>query len=116
MTNFEYHKEEIERLLLEKGIMSFGVVGDKIQNCDTTNCTGCIFSKAGGCGKARVEWLNKEYEESITVQTLNSGFRNFCSKNPKCVACEFYRAYSCKFEWLMKNYNLTKKENNENDK
>ena len=71
MTNYESHKEEFEKLMLEKGAVRFSVVGDKVRNCFSTYCNDCIFSKTNSCEEARVEWLNKEHNQySIPSDTL----------------------------------------------
>lgn len=119
MTNYELHKEEIEKLLLEEGTFVFGVVGDKIHACSSINHEDCIFFKTNSCHDARVEWLNAEYEEPITAETLDKNFRAFCNKSCRCAICELHGKEAggkCKFAWLLKNYNVTKKEANNDDK
>lgn len=120
MNNFEYHKHEIEEILLEKGNVKFAVVNGEVIDCNSAkaNCTECLFYKTGEwCANLRKAWLNSEYEEPITAETLDSSFRKFCDIYSRCEYCEFnMEAGSCKFNWLLGNYNLTKKEANENDK
>lgn len=121
MTNYEYHKSEIEEILLENGNVKFAVVNGKVIACNSAkaNCSECLFYETGKwCSNLRKEWLNAEYEEPITAETLCINFWKFCDNNPYCKGCKFETKYSgsCKFAWLLENYNLTKKEANENDK
>lgn len=103
MTNYELHREEFEKLLLKNGEVGFGVVGDTVQACSSTNCYDCIFLKADSCWKARVEWLNKEHQSySIPADTpvdtkvlvSNDGeewfkrhFSHFYKNDPKPYVC-----------------------------
>lgn len=111
MTNYEFYREEFEKLLLENGAVRFGVVGDKVQACRLTCCSDCIFFTSNCCDGARVEWLNKEHEEpiAITAENLYSSFRKFCDEKNNCEACDLWEE-DCKFTWLLENYNVTKKE------
>lgn len=70
MTNYESHKEEFEKLLLENGVVFFSVVGDTVQVCGSTDCHDCLFDNSESCSKARAEWLNKEHNQySIPADT-----------------------------------------------
>lgn len=110
MTNYELHKEEFEKLLLENGVVFFSVVGDTVQVCGSTDCHDCLFDNSESCSKARIEWLNKEHEEPIviTAENLYSSFRKFCDEKNNCEACDLWKE-DCKFTWLLENYNVTKK-------
>ena len=39
MTNYEFHKQEIEEFLLEHGNTSFAVVNNEVVNCGGTSCS-----------------------------------------------------------------------------
>lgn len=117
MTNYEMHREELEKILLENGVCDFGVEGNTVQDCNDINCNCCIFSNVENCNNARAEWLKAEYEEPVTAETLYSSFCKFCDSNHICTDCELHTGSAiCKFAWILKNYYLTKKEDKQNDK
>ena len=63
MTNYEAHKEEIEKFLLEHGHVDFGITHDgKLMRCCYNDCKCCIFCAVYGCQYERMEWLNAEAE------------------------------------------------------
>lgn len=115
MTNYEYHKQEIEKILLENGAFSFAVVNNEVVKCKGENCDKCSFYKINEpCSKLRKDWLNSEYEEPITVETLSRNFHIFCNISRNCSECTLESSSSiCKFKWILENYNLTKKGANE---
>ena len=62
MTNYELHKEEIEKLILENGHLNFGIADNKFIICgeDTVSCEKCIFYGTGNCVAMVIKWLNQE--------------------------------------------------------
>lgn len=52
--------------------------------------------------------LAEETKENITPEELKKSFNNMCYSH-KCDGCD-YDGRNCQFQWLIKNYNITKKE------
>lgn len=63
MTNFEKYREEIEKL---KNKYSFTLDLDgNVVNCNDILCCNCKFQDFVTCKNSKINWLFKEYEESI---------------------------------------------------
>lgn len=63
MTNFEKYREEIEKL---KNKYSFTLDLDgNVADCNNIPCCNCKFQDFATCKNSRINWLFKEYEESI---------------------------------------------------
>lgn len=70
MTNYEANKNELEKLLLENGEASFGVIGNEVHACSSINCKDCLFYRSSCHIKLRKEWLNAEHNPyTIPVDT-----------------------------------------------
>ena len=63
MTNYEAYKEEMIKMLLDEGTVSFGVVKGKIKTCYRAKCSECNFNGVPSCRDARKDWLHAEYVE-----------------------------------------------------
>ena len=64
MTNYEKHKSEIERIILEGE--NFGLVNNKVVACNGNYCSHCEFHTPMpliSCAGKRKEWLNAEHKE-----------------------------------------------------
>ena len=60
MTNYEFYKDEIEKIILDGGILA--LQENKLVDCDDVGCGYCRFWN--NCNEKRKEWLNSEYKES----------------------------------------------------
>ena len=64
MTNYEKHKSEIEKIVLEGE--NFGLVNNKVVACNGNYCNHCEFRipmPLISCAGKRKEWLNAEHKE-----------------------------------------------------
>lgn len=75
MTNFEYYKEEILKIINDKS--AFGVCKNSNQPiaCENSLCDICIAEGVGLCDKAIYPWLYAEYTEQ---PKLTKKERQFC--------------------------------------
>lgn len=75
MTNFEFYKDEINDVTINRG-RRFALVDDKILPCDLVACQDCKFTCTwAGCTVKKFEWL---YQEHIEKPTLSKRERLFC--------------------------------------
>ena len=75
MTNFEYYKEEILKIINDGS--AFGVCKNCNQPiaCEDYQCETCIAEGLGFCDKVIYPWLYAEHEE---LSKLNKKERQFC--------------------------------------
>lgn len=61
MTNYEYYKEQIERIT--RLGLAFGIdkTTDEVACCNRINCTDCKFH--GACSYKKIKWADEEYQE-----------------------------------------------------
>lgn len=62
MTNYEYYKEQIERIARMGVAVAFDNVTKEICRCDSSNCGRCLFI-GGDCEENALKWADEEYKE-----------------------------------------------------
>ena len=72
MTNFEYYKEEILKLVDD--YQDFGIFNNKPVACQRLNCDECQLDKEN-CTKGLFDWL---YAEHVEQPKLTKKERQFC--------------------------------------
>lgn len=61
MTNYEYYKEQIERIARMGVAVAFDNVTKEICRCDSSNCGRCLFI-GGDCEENALKWADEEYK------------------------------------------------------
>lgn len=66
MTNYEYYKEQIERIARLGRSVAMKVTTDEIVCCGDINCNECLFqgSDVASCSQKAFKWADEEYKES----------------------------------------------------
>lgn len=65
MTNYEYYKEQIERITRLGRMVAINATTGEIVCCGETSCNECLFqgSDVTSCPQNAFEWADKEYKE-----------------------------------------------------
>lgn len=65
MTNYEYYKEQIERITRLGRMVAINATTGEIVCCGETHCNECLFqgSDVTSCPQKAFEWADKEYKE-----------------------------------------------------
>lgn len=75
MTNFEFYKDEILKILTSD-LYTFAIINNKIDKClNFHSCEKCMFGKEKSCRVAKLKWL---YEEHVEKPKLTKKERLFC--------------------------------------
>lgn len=66
MTNYEYYKEQIERIARLGRRVAMNATTGEIVCCGDTNCNECLFqgSEDGNCSQKAFKWADEEYKET----------------------------------------------------
>ena len=64
MTNYEYYKEQIERIARLGRSVAMNTTTNKIVCCGDINCNECLFqgSDVASCPQKAFEWADEEYK------------------------------------------------------
>lgn len=65
MTNYEYYKEQIEKITRLGFTFALNKDTEEIVACPGFSCNNCTFKAKffNGCAKEKLEWANEEYIE-----------------------------------------------------
>lgn len=64
MTNMEYYREQIEKILGANSRLAAGVINKELCNCNSLNCCDCLFeARKGTCENNKLRWLMAEHKE-----------------------------------------------------
>lgn len=61
MTNYEYYKEQIERITRLGLMFGFNTKTGEVAYCNNIDCADCKFY--GACGYKKLKWADEEYVE-----------------------------------------------------
>lgn len=75
MTNFEYYKDDILKIVEDNGTPCFNIKTDKISRCRDTKCIDCVAGHKKPCWSELFKFL---YEEHIEKPKLTKKERMFC--------------------------------------
>lgn len=80
MTNMEYYREQIEKILGANSRLAAGVINKELCNCNSLNCCDCLFeARKGTCENNKLRWLMAEHKEEPTLTTNEAGIANLLS-------------------------------------
>lgn len=84
MTNFEKHRNEIERIVASKG--SLAKVNGELRLCKDTICNDCEFNKAGvSCHSVFIQWAMEDEEIDKSCRFCKYGDR--VENEYPCIEC-----------------------------
>lgn len=65
MTNYEYYKEQIEKITRLGFTFALNKDTEEIVACPGFSCSNCIFNSTylNGCAKEKFKWVDSEYVE-----------------------------------------------------
>lgn len=68
MTNYEYYKEQIEKITRLGFTFALNKDTEEIVACPGFSCSNCIFNSTylNGCAKEKFKWVDEEYIEQET--------------------------------------------------
>lgn len=86
MKNKEKFKDEIVDIVCKGGKIAVDNISYEPVDCNSINCSTCLFYGCGDCYDALIEWARREYKKTIVISYNDSLFLNFIKDGYEYIA------------------------------